>query len=92
LSIGEIRETRSDLDVTVESEATRRQIRLEAPMTLTDETTGEVVMARTLIAISSYDVIGSQFTTLVGEDDAREAALNDIARQIETQVSLYFRK
>ncbi len=92
LNVDKIIEQISSLDVTKESEATRKQLRLITTIRLTDKKTGEVVMSRYLTSLTSYNILGSQFTTRVSEADAREAGLNDLARQIETQVVLYFKK
>jgi len=92
LTIGAVQQVRRDLDITLESEATRKQIKLTADLTLTDIKDGRIVLARTLTAITSYNVLGSQFTTRVSEADAKEAALNDLARQIETQIALYLKR
>lgn len=92
LKVSEILERESDLDITIESEATRKQIKLNADMVLSDHKTGQIVLSRQLYATTSYNVLGSQFTTRVSEGDAREAALADLARQIEMQVSLYFKR
>lgn len=92
LRIDDIDETITNLDITIESEATRKQIKLRTIMTLINNATGQAVISRNLTALTSYNVLGSQFTTRVSEDDAREAALNDLARQIETQVALYFKR
>lgn len=92
LQMDKIREKISDLDITINSEATRKQIRLHTTLTLKNKETSEVVLSRELTALTSYNVLGSQFTTRVSESDAREAALNDLARQAETQVALYFKR
>lgn len=92
LQISKIQESISDLDVTINSEATRKQITITTAFVLVDKETGKSVMTRRLRALTSYNVLGSQFTTRVSENDAREAALNDIARQIENHVALYFKK
>lgn len=92
LKVTEIIEEIRDLDITVDSEATRKQITLNTEMELVDTATGKTVLSRSLSALTSYNVLGSQFTTRVSEDDAREAALADLARQIETQVALYFKR
>lgn len=92
LSIQPLHETKKDFDVTVDSEATRRQLTIKTVMRLIDEASGEELLRRNVKAISSYDVIGSQFTTRVARQDAREAALNDIARQIELQITLFFNR
>lgn len=92
LTIEQIRETKSDLDITVDSEATRRQLHLTATMVLKDKITGTTVLTRKLSAITSYNVLGSQFTTRVSENDAREAGLEELARQVESQLVLYFKR
>jgi len=90
LEIRNLKETKNDLDITLQSEATRKQIRLTADMYLKEKEGGQEVLTRNLIAITSYNVLGTQFTTRVSENDAREAALADLARQIESQTALYF--
>ncbi len=92
LAIESLKEQEYNLDITRASEATRKQIRLTTKMFLRDRTTGQTVLSRDLTAITSYNVLGSQFTTRVSENDAREAALADLARQIETQTALYFKR
>lgn len=92
LDVLAVEEKITDLDITVDSESTRRQITMSTAMTLIDNQTGQAVLTRDLTAMTSYNVLGSQFTTRVSESDAREAALGDIARQIETQTALYFKK
>lgn len=86
LSVGQISEAISDLDITVDSDATRKQVRLQTVMTLTDRQSGNVLLTRNLRALTSYNVLDSQFTTRISEQDAKEAALADLARQIEVQV------
>ncbi len=92
LSIAPVIETRTDLDITKSSDATRAQLRLVTVMVLTDKTTGTTLLQRSLTGITSYNILHSQFTTRVSEDNARRNALDDLARQIEQQLALYFRR
>lgn len=92
LTVTRIEELGRDLDITIESEATRKQIKLTTTLTLIDKASGTSVLSRKVTAITSYNVVSTQFATRISEDDAREAALHDLARQIETQVALYFKK
>jgi LPS-assembly lipoprotein len=92
LRMSEVAESIIDLDITVTSEATRRQIRLITVMALINNQTGAAVLTRDLQAQTSYNVLDSEYSTLVTERSAREAALNDLARQIEQQLVLYFRR
>ena len=88
LKINPIKETTYNFDTTVDSEATRRQLKLNTNMTLIDNQISETVLTRSLLSISSYNVLQSEFSTIVTEQSARENALNDLARQIERQLSL----
>lgn len=92
LQLSKINETTQDFDITVESEATRRQLRLSTVLVLTDLQTGQKVLERNLSAVTSYNVLESEFATRVSEQDGRESALNDLARQTELQIALFFRR
>lgn len=92
LTISPIREIQRDLDVTIDSDTTRAQLRLDTTMTLSDAKTKEVVIKRRLNSIASYNVLGSEFTNRVSEQSTRENILDDLARQIENQISLYFKQ
>ncbi len=92
LAVARVDEVELDLDITQDSETTRKQLRLTTTLVLTDNETRKPVLRRSLTAITSYNVLGSQFTTRVSGADAREAALSDLARQIELQTALYFKR
>lgn len=81
-----------ELDLTKNSEATRSQIIAATTVTLTDIETGKPLMSRAVKSISSYNVLPSKFATRVTEDNARTSSLKDLARQIETQLTLYFNR
>lgn len=92
LSIAELNEQQRDLDVTIDSDTTRAQLRITTSMTLTDLRTKEILIERNLNSTASYNVLGSEFTNLVSEQSTRENILNDLARQIEMQLALYFKQ
>ena len=92
LVVKEVDENVSNFDVTIDSEVTRRQLKLSTSMSLIDLDSGSVVLTRSLQSITSYNVLESEFSTIVTEQSARDAALDDIARQIERSVVLYFKK
>ncbi len=83
-----ISESRTDLDITIDEEATRRQIRVSTVITLRDLDTHDVILNRRVYALSSYNVLENQFTTRVAEQNARENAIADLARQIEQAVAI----
>jgi LPS-assembly lipoprotein len=89
LKISTLQEQTYNFDITVDSEATRRQLKLSTAMHLIDLETNKTVLNRPLLSIASYNVLQSEFSTIVTEQSARENALNDLARQIERQLSLY---
>ena len=92
LSVTPVQETLVDLDITKSSDATRGQLRLETIMRLRDRKTNEKLLERKLRTITSYNILGSEFATRVSEDNARTNALDDLARQIEHQLNLYFKR
>lgn len=89
LTVNSISETINDFDITVDSEATRQQLRLSTNIVLTYLKTKENVLNRSLTTTTSNNVLESEFSTIVTEQSARESALNDLARQIERQLALY---
>jgi LPS-assembly lipoprotein len=90
LVVESITEKIFDFDITVEAEATRQQIKLTTQMMLVDIETEEAVLTRSLVAVTSNNILESEFSTIITEQSARDAALSDLARQIERQLSLYF--
>ncbi len=91
LAVTPITESAQNLDVTIDSEATRGQLRLSTSIALKDNQNGEVILNRKLRSIASYNILSSEFTNRVSEQNARENTLNDLARQIEEQLALHFK-
>lgn len=92
LSVSPIREQIIDLDITATSDSTRGQLRMDTVIYLTDQRTGAILLNRKLTGISSFNVLPSEFTNRVSEQNARENVLNDLAGQIERQLNLYFKR
>lgn len=92
LSVNPITERITDFDITVASEATRQQIKLSTTIRLTDVETNKNILTRSVTSITSNNILESEFSTIITEQSARDAALNDLARQIERQLALYFSK
>jgi LPS-assembly lipoprotein len=92
LVVSPLSESLLELDVTRTADATRGQLRIETDMALRDQYSGQIVLRRHLQAIGSYNILASEFSTRVTEDNARMNALDDLARQVELQLSLYFRR
>lgn len=92
LVIDPIRESLVDLDITVRADTTRGQLILSTDMELLDLQTDKVVLKRDLQATTSYNILAGEFATRVTEENARANAIEDLARQIELQLSLYFNR
>jgi len=92
LSVSPIEETIVEIGIDKDDEASRAQLRQHAVMRLTDLTTNQAVLTRTVRATSGYNILAGQFTTFVTENDAREQALNALSDNIITQLELYFRR
>ncbi|MCM2344534.1 MAG: LPS assembly lipoprotein LptE [Alphaproteobacteria bacterium] len=91
LTISPVGENRRELDITKTSDSTRAQLSLSTVMVLADAE-GQELLSRRLNATTSYNILDSQFTTRVAEDSARRQALDDLARQIESHILLYFNR
>jgi len=89
LVVQDLEETISDFDITVDSEATRRQLELRTTFKLFEIGNEKPLITRPLIATTSNNVLESEFSTLVTEQSARESALNDLARQIQRQLAVF---
>lgn len=79
-----------ELDITRTADSTRAQLRINALMRLNDKQTNTTVLLRELRAVTSYNILASEFATRVAEQNAEQNALNDLSQQIETQLALFF--
>ncbi len=92
LVVAPITETKRALDITIQSDTTREQLRLDTSVALTIKESGSVLMQRNLYALSSFNVLENEFATRISENSSRENALDDLARQIELQIALYMKR
>jgi len=92
LNLSALSTRKTAFDITIESEATRYQLRMATTMTLRDIKTNTVLLKRNLYALSSYNVLESEFATRAAEESAEQAILDDLSRQIEQQLTLYLAK
>lgn len=92
LSLTPLSELRTDLDITKTANTTRSQLRLSTKLSLRDAASGEVLLHRDLSATASFNILSSQFTTRVSEENARLNALDDLARQAEQQIVLFLKR
>jgi LPS-assembly lipoprotein len=83
-------ETQQDVNLIGDLTTTRKNLTLTASFVLTDRKTGQPVFSDSVTEITAFNILADQFTTLVGERDARERALHSIAEDIRTRLALYF--
>lgn len=92
LILSPVTESKRDLDITKNANATRAELRVGTTMVLRDRASGAALLTRDLTASTSYNILASQFTTRVSEDNARLNALDALARQAEQAAVLYFER
>lgn len=89
LAVGEVSESIYSIGIAKDATTTRSQIRLSSVFTL-DGPDGAPLLQRTVTAVSSFNTLASQYTTLVTEEDARDQAITQLSEQIVMQLELYF--
>jgi len=57
---------------------------------LSDLATGQVIYQNDVRATGSYNVVGSDYATLVSEQDAEKRAAREISDEIVTLISVFF--
>lgn len=92
LNVAPILESTVNLDLTRDADSTRAQLRLRTTVQLSDTLTQTIVLVRPLTAIASYNILDSEFSTRVSEENTRLNALDELAEQIERQLALYFKR
>lgn len=70
--------------------ATRAAYRLNASYNLFEPDGQKPIHSGRVVAISSYNILRSDYATLVAEQDARGRAVEQIANDIRTGLALYF--
>jgi LPS-assembly lipoprotein len=80
-------ENHRDVIIEKDDTTTRRQIVLSAEYRLLEQNTRRVIDSGALRATSAYNILPSQYTTLVTEDDARLDAIRDLADKITLRLA-----
>lgn len=70
--------------------ATRANLRMSASYSMTEIGAKNPALSSGAKAVSSYNILNSEFSTLINEKDARERALKEIGDRIKTSVSAFF--
>lgn len=72
--------------------ATRAQLQITSQMTLTEKSTGNILLERRLKMADAYNILDSQLATLVSQQSAVDSVLNEMADAAVTELSLYFKR
>ena len=81
-------ETRENLFLERDETATRANLTLKASFILRRLGDGTVVVTGSSRAVSSYDILSSQFASVISQDDARERGARAISDDIRTRLAL----
>lgn len=71
--------------------ATRANLRVAANFSLTDRASAELLFSGSSFVVASYNILSSEFTTLIAEKDARARAIRGVAEDIQRRLAAYFR-
>ncbi len=80
----------TDLAIDNSGLATRANLRLDATYALVKDDIGETVVTGASLAVSSYNLVRAEFSTLTAQNDARSRAALHIARQIRARLGAFF--
>ena len=86
----EIQESTAPLQIQTTDTITRYNFTLTASFDLVDSATGNVVYSDNARAVGSYDVVESEFATLVAEQETGREAARDLSSSISALLALYF--
>lgn len=82
----QIKQTGIDRDATT----TREQLRLKTNAKLVSKDTGRILFDRDFISLTNYNILPSEYSTIIAQEDARDRAMRQIADDIKTHLALYF--
>ncbi len=85
-----LNQTTQRLAIEKDAFATRANLRLLAEFSLEDPDSRELVLSGKSLVVSSYNVLDSEFATLMAEKDAKARAAREIAHDIRTRLAAFF--
>jgi LPS-assembly lipoprotein len=86
----DINQGQSALAIQADDSITRYNLTMTANFTLSDLATGEAIYQTSIRAVGSYNVVDSDYATLVSQQDAEKRAAREISDQIATLISVFF--
>lgn len=88
----ELREASQGFAIDKAEFATRSSYRVNAVYTLYEPYGDKALYTGRLFAVSSYNILRSEYATLIAQQDARDRAVEQLANDIRTGLALYFIK
>ena len=85
-----LRETREGVAIERDASITRYNYLLSARYSLVDNRSGNVVHEGQSRSIASYNVVDSQFATLIAQRDAEERAATELSEDIKLRLAIFF--
>lgn len=85
-------ESTSELAVRKSAFATRANLQLTAKMQLYDRRRNEVVLNSPLRVVSGYNILQSEYGTLIAEEDARQKAIRSLSQEIRLRLGSFLNK
>lgn len=85
-----LREEREGVAIERDASITRYNYLLQARYRLVDMRSGNVVHEGQSRSIASYNVVDSQFSTLVAQRDAQERAATELSEDIKLRLAIFF--
>jgi LPS-assembly lipoprotein len=87
-----LRQESNSLAIQLDNTPTRANLALGAVYTLRRRSDGAVMFDSAVRRVVSYNIRSDPFATLITQQDAERRAAKEVARQIRTQLALYFAK
>lgn len=84
-----LEETREELDLREDGTATRATLIVRARYQLVALDTRQPVLNGQSRSLAGYDILSSPYATLIGQRDARQRAVEQIALDVQTRVAAY---
>jgi LPS-assembly lipoprotein len=82
----------SNLGIQSQGLATLGQIDAYATYKLVETKTGSILLTNTVHVANSFDLNPNQYSTIVGEDDARNRTVAELDREIVTRLTLFLQR
>ncbi|MEK9723917.1 MAG: LPS assembly lipoprotein LptE [Rhodospirillaceae bacterium] len=88
----ELKESTASLAVRKSAFSTRANLTMTAAYRLVDAASGERIYSASDTVTVSYNILDSEFATLMAERDARERAVRSLSEDIRIRLGVYFER